>query len=101
MSVKFSLKNHLSWWQNNVKNNYIVDVIQHGYRLPLSGIPKAEWLKNNKSARDNAGFVDTEEHKLLSSGVLIELEIQPTVINVLKYICAICVLNAHAYVWFR
>jgi hypothetical protein len=83
MSVKFSLRNHLAWWQKNVHNSYIVDVIQNGYRLPLNGIPKPEWLKNNKSARDNASFVDSEVDKLVKSGVVIELKNQPAVINAL------------------
>jgi hypothetical protein len=83
MSVKFSLRNHLSWWQQHVKNDYIVDVIKHGYRLPLTSLPQPEWLNNNKSARDNPDFVDSEVKKLLLSGVLIELKNKPMVINAL------------------
>jgi hypothetical protein len=83
MSVKFSLRNHVGWWHKNVKNNYIVNVVEHGYKLPLSGIPRPEWLNNNKSARDNADFVDSEVDKLVHSGVVIELKVKPTVINAL------------------
>ena len=46
-------------------------------------LPKAEILKNNKSARDNSSFVTEEIAKLLDTGVLIEVKTVPTVINAL------------------
>jgi hypothetical protein len=83
MNVKNSLHKHLDWWKHNVKNSYITGVIENGYKLPLSDFPKPEWLKNNKSARDNAEFVTSEVSSLVKKGIVIELRQQPTVINAL------------------
>ena len=65
-------------------NNYIVKTIEEGYRLPLLGFPQREILRNNKSARDNAEFVNTELSKLLETGVIEKLTISPLVINALS-----------------
>jgi hypothetical protein len=83
MSVKNSLHRHLGWWKLNVKNSYITGVIEHGYKLPLTSMPKPEWLKNNRTARENSDFVDKEVSSLLEKGIVIELRHQPIVINAL------------------
>jgi hypothetical protein len=84
LRVKGSLQKHLAWWQDNVKNDYIVKIIAEGYKLPLLAIPQDSWIKNNKSARDNEVFVDEEIGKLLESGVIIKSVVKPTVVNALS-----------------
>ena len=81
MAVKNSLKKHLSWWRENIKNEYIVNVIAEGYKLPLIEIPTSEYLQNNKSARENPVFVSEEISRLKLSGVLKEVTAKPTVVN--------------------
>ena len=83
LSVKGSLRRHLPWWRNNIKNSYIVETIAEGYRLPLLGIPEDVFLKNNKSAMENADFVDSEIIKLLDSGLIRKCVDKPTVVNAL------------------
>jgi hypothetical protein len=39
ISVKGSLRRHLSWWKENIANQDIVEIIEHGYRLPLLEVP--------------------------------------------------------------
>jgi hypothetical protein len=82
-SVKGSLKRHSQWWHANVRNDYILGVIDHGYKLPLLDIPAPIVLRNNKSAFDNEQFVDEEVDKLVQSGVVKHLSQPPTVVNVL------------------
>jgi hypothetical protein len=83
LSVKGSLRKHLSWWRENVQNQYIVNTIAEGYKLPLISIPEVEHLRNNKSARDNANFVSEEIQKLTHTGAITEVTQKPTVINAL------------------
>jgi hypothetical protein len=83
MSVKYSLHKHLDWWKLNVKNSYITGIIESGYKLPLLNVPKPEWLKNNRSAFDNADFVTKEIQELLNNGIVLLVKKQPTVINAL------------------
>jgi hypothetical protein len=84
LRVKGSLQKHLSWWQSNVKNNYIIDVVKEGYKLPLLQVPQPSFIHNNKSARDNPDFVNEEINRLLESGVIIKMEQKPTVVNALS-----------------
>ena len=83
-NVKGSLRRHLPWWRENVNNEYIVNVVAQGYRLPLLGIPKDSHINNNKSARDHVDFVDAELSNLLSSGVIQLVDKKPTVVNALS-----------------
>ena len=81
--VKGSLHRHLKWWKDNINNDYIVNVVESGYRLPLLEIPKDSYIRNNKSARDQESFVDDELNRLLLSGIIIKLSSKPTVVNAL------------------
>ena len=81
--VKFSLKNHYSWWAKNSDSQYIQDIILNGYKLPLLEVPKTVFLKNNKSAKINSDFVTQQVDKLVKDGIVIELKSQPTVVNAL------------------
>jgi hypothetical protein len=81
LSVKGSLLRHLSWWRENIANSYILNTIEHGYQLPLLEIPVPVMLPNNKSAFENKIFVTAEIARLVSSGVLLHVSCQPTVVN--------------------
>ena len=81
MAVKGSLKRHIAWWKNNISNEYILNIIENGYKLPLLSMPKEEFLKNNLSARQEPSFVSEEILKLLATGVLIEQKTPPLVVN--------------------
>ena len=79
--VKGSLKKHKSFWRSINANDYVMDVIENGYKLPLITNPQPCHLKNNKSALDNEEFVQTAIQELLDSGSVIETIDKPFVIN--------------------
>jgi hypothetical protein len=82
--VKGSLHRHLNWWQSNITNNEILQIIAEGYRLPLVAIPEKSVIKNNRSARDNVAFVDKELETLLENGVVKRVHTVPHVVNALS-----------------
>jgi hypothetical protein len=82
--VKGSLQRHLPWWRDNVINESIVNIVAVGYRLPLFKIPEPSEIKNNKSARDNPKFIDSELESLLNTGVIKLVREKPTVVNALS-----------------
>ena len=84
MTVKGSLQRHLPWWREHVFNETIVNIIAVGYRLPLFKLPERSEIDNNKSARDNVSFIDTELAELLKSGVIKQVQEKPMVINALS-----------------
>lgn len=75
-----SLKKHLNMWKS-CAGDYIVDIIQNGYKLPFKTVPPEVCLNNNKSARDNAQFVQSEIFNLLNKGVITQVNFKPLIVN--------------------
>ena len=70
LSVKGNLKNNLSFWRSIGAPDFILSIIENGYRLPFISFPLAVKLRNNKSARLHADFVDQAVLELVNSGRL-------------------------------
>ena len=75
------LKKYIKNWEEISDNQYILDIIQNGYKIPFKETPADVELRNNKSARDNHAFVLTEMNTLLEKGVISEVKEKPKVIN--------------------
>ena len=43
------LKSHIHFWRS-IAGQFILDVIEHGYRIPFHSIPPVSFSSNNKSA---------------------------------------------------
>ena len=67
LRVKGNLKNNLVFWRSIGAPDFILPIIENGYRLPFISFPLAVKLKNNKSARIYADFVDQAVLELLNS----------------------------------
>ena len=81
VSVKGSLKAHSNFWHSINANQYVLDVIENGYRLPFLTTPEGCFLKNNKSSLDNPEFVQEAIQDLLNSGSVVKTTEKPLVIN--------------------
>ena len=64
------LKSCINKWNTTDAINYIIDVIQNGYKLPFVHIPPSCSLLNNASSRNHSDFVSAEIHKLLELGCI-------------------------------
>ena len=72
--VKFSLRSNISFWEENLNPSYFVlNVLKHGYLLPLKQKPPSYFAQNNHSALKNATFVQNAIETLLSHGLIEEL----------------------------
>ncbi|XP_033758108.1 uncharacterized protein LOC117340457 [Pecten maximus] len=71
----------LAYWKGTGASDSVLSVIADGYKLPFKEIPPNVRLRNNKSARDNLQFVNTEVENLLSIGCISEVKVQPRVVN--------------------
>jgi hypothetical protein len=76
-----SLRNHIDKWKSIEANQYILNVIDQGYRLPFKTLPVNISLDNNRSAKDNKSFVSDEIDKLLMKGCISRVELKPHVVN--------------------
>ncbi|XP_053391340.1 uncharacterized protein LOC128554120, partial [Mercenaria mercenaria] len=75
------LKNNLAHWEKTCKNEYILDVIAQGYKLPFKTMPSSVEIRNNKSALDNLEFVSSEIKNMLAKGCISEVQSAPEVVN--------------------
>ena len=72
-NVKGSLRANLAFWEENLKpSSFVLNVVKHGYVLPLIGVPPIFYAKN-MSAVKHADFVSEAIESLLQKGLLEEL----------------------------
>ena len=84
LSVKDNLRAHIYFWKSIGAPDFIISIIGNGYQLPFANSPEPVKLKNNKSARLNADFVDQAIRELVLSGRVREISHQPLVVNPLS-----------------
>jgi len=84
LRVKGNLKNNLVFWRSIGAPDFILSVIENGYRLSFIKFPLAVKPKNNKSARIHADFVDQAVLEFLNSDRVRMVNEQPFVVNPLS-----------------
>ena len=84
LGVKCNLKNNLCFWRSIGAPDFISSIIENGYRLPFISFPLPVKLRNNKSARLHAAFVDQAVLELVNSGQVRMVREQPLVVNPLS-----------------
>ena len=85
LRVKGNLNlNKLVFWRSIGAPDFILSIFENGYRLPFISFPLAVKLKNNKSARMHADFVDQAVLELLNSDRVRMANEQPFVVNPLS-----------------
>ena len=72
--VKFSLRSNISFWEENLNpSHFVLNVLKHGYLLPLKQKSPSYFAQNNHSALKHATFVQNTIETLLSHGFIEEL----------------------------
>ena len=72
ISVVGRLKHNLLYWKQIGCSHYILDVLEHGYVIPLQNTVEPVFLHNNKSSREKPAFVQLAIDELLESGAVVE-----------------------------
>lgn len=65
INVKGNLKKNVEFWKFIGAPHFILTTIENGYKLPFACIPVVAKLRNNKSARLHADFVEESISELL------------------------------------
>ena len=68
-----SLKNRLNEWRLITDNQYILDILENGYKIPFKTEPEQIYINNNKSSLKNKDFVASEITNLLNKGCIKEV----------------------------
>lgn len=82
--VKGRLRKRLVFWEQLGANNFVLDTIKNGYKLPFLHIPKESYKTNNKTAIENSVFVSNTINELINSGSIVEVPFKPTIVNPLS-----------------
>ena len=84
-TVKGRLKENFNFWQNTLEaNDFVLETINEGVKLPFIKTPLKAEFKINASALDNKEFVDSALKELIMSKCVIEVEPKPHVISPLS-----------------
>ena len=81
--VKGRLKQNIDFWKSIVadKNDFIIDIILNGYKIPFYSEPESCILANNKSAKLESEFVSEAICDLLKRGLIEKCIDIPYVVN--------------------
>ena len=82
--VKNRLRNHIDFWRKIGTNQFILDTILYGYKIPFYSLPPTSESKNNKSALQNCVFVREAISDLLDKGLIQKCDYVPKVVNPLS-----------------
>ena len=78
------LKSHFQFWRSIGASQFIVDVIEHGYRIPFHSTPPVSFSSNNKSTLAHSDFVNEAISELLVTNRIFESEVLPHNVNPLS-----------------
>lgn len=85
LSVKGRLKQALPYWKTFCSDQFILETLEFGYKLPLLHVPPPTGrFYNNKSALDNSDFVTQAIEQLLTSGCVKPVSEKPHMVNPLS-----------------
>ena len=59
---------------------FVLDAIEHGYKLPIVHPPTRIWKKNSRKCEKHLGFIDSEIELLLKNGSILEVRERPWVV---------------------
>ena len=79
--VKNRLKTHVKFWKHIHAYDFILDVIENGYKIPFYSTPQSVYLSNNRSAVTHSDFVVQAIGDLLNRGLVVECSERPFVVN--------------------
>ena len=83
-SVKGQLRGALKFWSDIHAPQFILDVIEYVYKLPLLQIPPPFTAKNNSSVLEQPAFVESAISDLLSNCCVTEVFEPPVILNPLS-----------------
>lgn len=80
-SVKGSLKRHLEYWKAINTSDFLLDIIEDGYKIPFVSTPPIMYSKNNNSALNESEFVNKAIKELIDNQCVIKVTYTPHVVN--------------------
>lgn len=105
--VRGRLRKNLQFWRDIGANSFILDMIEHGYKIPFYSSPEQGFYKNNLSALSEPEFVSEAIQDLLDRSLIEKVCKPPTVVNPLTVSVQSCgkkrlildLRNVNKHIW--
>ena len=68
------------FWRRLECPEYVLDIVENGYRLPLVKQPSHVWRRNSAVCAQHEQFIDAQLEKLLLGGCVVEVRERPLVV---------------------
>ena len=78
------LESHFQFWRSIGASQFILDVIEHGYRIPFHFTPPVSFSSYNNSALAHSDFVNEAISELLVTNCIFGSEVLPHNVNPLS-----------------
>ena len=75
------LKKNIQFWRDIGANDFVLDVIENGYKLPLFSMPPQYFSDNNRSTISEYDFVCEAIKDLIDRSLVTDCETAPRVVN--------------------
>ena len=81
-SVKGNLSSKIVFWEKSIKaSKFVLQIIEHGYRLPFISEPPPFYAQNNMSSQRNTEFVERTINLYAKKGYVREISTIPYCCN--------------------
>jgi len=89
------------YWKDVLQaNEWVLDLLKNGYRIPFKESPSKYFEKNNKSARDNMAVVKQIVAEMISQGIVTVCKDRPTCVSPLGLVTKVKNgVTKHRLVW--
>ena len=81
ITVAGRLKTDIEFWRSIGCNEFILNLIEEGYRIPFHSSPPVSFANNNKSALTHQDFVQEAISELLLTNRIFETDVMPHNVN--------------------
>jgi len=81
LSVKGNLRHNIKFWNSIGAPYYVLSIIENSYKLPFASLSESVKLRNNKSARLHAEFLEHAIHEIVLSSHNCVVAQKPLVVN--------------------
>ena len=79
--VRGRLRENIQFWRDIGTNEFILDTLENGYKIPFYSMPQKSSCKNNKSALLEPDFVEEAITDLLDRNLIEVCTVQPFIVN--------------------
>ena len=99
--LKGRLKTKLDYWHTIGNNNFVIDTVKFGYRIPFISTACRALFHNNKSALENTSFAESGISELVGNRSVVEVHFVPHVVDCYEKSWGDCLESSETFCIFN